>query len=670
VLSLNLNFNTNIQNKIFINMKKNNFLKATCTLILCGFVMMASAADIYLASSGNDTNDGLSPGTPVKTLSKALTICLEGDVINVMDMININEEPKSAGARTDIDVAGLDQNKALVVNNVRYTTWNTANGTMGIIPHARSISIVGIDKSSCGFDGNDVSCIIRQDHGGTGTATINYKNLTFKNGKSNDNSGGGAVYVRISNLIPGQAANFENCDFIANKSRIDKPGGAVTVLQQPGVVNFKNCRFAENIASKGAGLYLERGTVTIEDCIFEDHDLSVAVPLYLTQAFADQSVGAAIHCNVLSASQTAILKVSNTLFKNNKAGRNGGAFSTSESNAITAGTAIAHFTNCAFIDNKAVLGVGGAVYLNTIMTGPTQDVQFVNSTFKGNHSGLSTGGAIATFNMFTGSKISLINCTVSGNTVAGTNGSGGAGVRFLSASSAGTRIIKNCIIENNTAEDANMSSAADYADLGMEDIVNPETQAVSPSYVAGTTLIIEKSLIGTCINADFSTQFPNNLSNYVFELNGSIKNSYKAKLGTFNEEDYYFPLLASSEAIGYGNPAFLTSLTPPVYTDQVGRFRPAAACSAGAYEFNNATGLKNPENKQFSAYRNANNQLVVELNSGNSGNITVHNMMGQIVVSQKINNSQTTIQKPMVSGAYVVVVTVDGQTSTQKVILN
>jgi hypothetical protein len=336
---------------------------------------MASAADIYLSSAGADTNDGLTPGTAVKTLSKAFTICLEGDVIHVMDMININEEPKTSGARTDIDVTGLDQAKVLVKDGVTYTTWNTANGTMGIIPHTRSITIQGTDKSSCGFDGNDASCIIRQDQGGTGTATIVYKNLTFKNGKSNDNSGGGAVYVRLSNLLAeGQAAIFENCDFIANKSRNDKPGGAVTVLQQPGVVNFKHCRFAENIASKGAGLYFERGTVTIDSCVFEDHDLSVEALPHLTSAFTLTSVGAAIHTNIASAGQTAILNVSNSLFKNNKAGRNGGAYSTSETNAITAGFTITKFTNCAFVDNSTATGVGGAVYLNTIMTGATQDI--------------------------------------------------------------------------------------------------------------------------------------------------------------------------------------------------------------------------------------------------------------------------------------------------------
>lgn len=654
-------------------MKHRNFLKAVFTLVLCASISTTFAADIYLSGAGADTNDGLSTGTAVKTLSKAFTICLEGDVIHVMDMININQEPTKTTARTDIDVTAVDATKILTVNGVTYTTWNAGSGTVGIIPHTRSITIVGDDKASCGFDGNDVSCIIRQDHGGSGVATITYKNLTFKNGKSADNSGGGAVYVRLSNTAAtGQAANFVNCDFIANKSKNDKPGGAFSVIQYPSVVNFKHCRFAENIASKGAALYFERGTVSIDSCVFENHDLSVEALPHLTSAFALTSVGAAIHTNVAAGGGIATLDVKNTLFKNNKAGANGGAFSTSETNAITAGATNAKFTNCAFVDNTSGTGVGGAVYLNTIMTGPSQDILFVNSTFKGNQTGASTGGAIGVSNMHASSKFGLINCTVSGNKVSGTTGAGGAGVRFLSTSSAGTRTIKNSILENNTAVDANMSSAADYADLGMEDIVNVDL-TTAPSYVAGTTLIIEKSLIGSCKNANFDTEFPLNKTNYAFELNGSIVNSFKAKLGVFDEEKNYFPLLATSEAIGYGNSTFLSSLTPAVTTDQIGRNRPAVNCSAGAYEFETvAAGLKNTVNNSILVYKNANNQITVKntAESTNSGTITVCNMVGQVITSAPINGSITTINKSLRAGAYLVMVAIDGNVSTKKVILN
>lgn len=653
-------------------MKHKNFFKTAFTLIMCGSISLASAADLYLSNSGLDTNDGLSAGTPVKTLSKAFTIALEGDVIHVMNMININEEPKTAStSRTDIDLTRIDATKKIEPNGILYTTWNLTDGKMGILPPAISLTLIGDDKASCGFDGNDASCIIRQDHGGTGTATINYKNLTFKNGKTTDNSGGAAVYVRLSNtLATGQAANFENCDFIANKSKNDKPGGAVTVLQQPGVVNFKHCRFAENIASKGAAIYFERGTISIDSCLFENHDLTVASD-HLTGTFPATSVGAAIHCNLASAGQTVILDVKNTLFKNNKSGANGGAFSTSETNPLTvlSGTQNIKFTNCAFVNNTAGTGLGGAAYIHNVNVGTTQDISFINTTFNGNIAGANTAGAIAVNSLLVNSKFNLINCTVSGNKVSGTTGAGGAGIRLKSGSAAGVRKIQNCIIENNTAVDANMASAADYADLGMEDIVNVDL-TTAPSYVAGTTLIIEKSLIGKCDNVDFSTQFPLNNSNYVFELNGSIANSYVAKLGVFDEEKNYFPLLTGSAAIGYGNATYLSGLTPAVMTDQIGRNRPAVNISAGAYEFETVSGLKNTVNNSIVVYKNANNQLIVKNNADNAGNITVCNMMGQVVATAQLTGAVTTINKNIKAGAYLVMVAIDGNVSTKKVILN
>ena len=632
---------------------------------MCGSITLASAADIYLASTGADTNDGLTPGTAVKTLSKAFTICLEGDVIHVMDMININEEPKKSTGRTDIDLEGDDALKVLTENGVTYTTWNAGNGTVGIIPHTRSITVVGDDKASCGFDGNGTSTIIRQDQS-SGTHSTTYKNLTFKNGKTTDNSGGGAVYVRQSGWSTTSiVVNFENCDFINNSSKTDKPGGAVSIL--PAAVNFKHCRFAENIASKGAGLYVERGLVTLDSCVFEDHDLTVE-SASLTAAAIPNSNGAALMVNLLSSGQTLQLDVKNTLFKNNKA-TNGGAFSTGESNAITAGSTNVKFTNCAFVGNSAVTGTGGAAFINNIYTGPTADFYFVNTTFNDNLSGTNNGGALFAKSIITGS-LNLINCTVSGNKVAGTTGAGGAGVRFGMGSATATRKILNTILENNTAVDANSASAVDYADLGMENIVDPTTLAETPSYVAGTTLIIEKSLIGKCDNPDFSTQFPNNLSNYVFELNGSIVNSYKAKLGEFDEEENYFPLLAGSEAIGYGNSSYLVYLTPSVTTDQIGRNRPATTCSAGAYEYETVSGVKRIENSSIVVFRNANNQIVVNNASetAGAGTITVCNMMGQVVAKAAMTGSTTTMNATMNAGTYVVIVNADGKISTQKVV--
>ncbi|NDP20508.1 MAG: T9SS type A sorting domain-containing protein [Paludibacter sp.] len=653
-------------------MKHNFLLKAVFTLIMCGSITLASAVDIYVSNgSGDDTKDGLSSSNAVKTISRAFTISSVGDVIHVMDMININQEPTKAGARADINIAGTS---LFSPTGVVYNTWNVG-GNLGIIPLTRSITIVGDDKASCGFDGNNTSCLIRQDlsalganNGGPGVpdiTVITYKNLTFKNGKSNDSSGGGGVYLRGGFPIVFTSAYFENCDFLTNTGNQGttlKTGGGL--FMKHGQLSLKKCRFAENMASKGAGMYLEGGNTTIDSCLFENHDLSAVA-----------SSNAAAILTTMGAAGTIInLDVKNTVFKNNKSASYGGAFVSTETNptVATTGSSNIKFTNCAFVDNVCGTSLGGAAYVSNINVGTTQDVSFVNTTFYNNQTGANTAGAIAVNSLLVNSKFNLINCTVSGNKVTGVTGAGGAGVRFLKGSSAGTRTIKNSILENNVAVDANMTAMSDYADLGMEINVDPGTFVETPSYTAGTNLIIEKSIIGFCQNADFATQFPMNNVNYVFDLNGSIANSYVAKLGVFNEEMNYFPLMTGSPAIAYGNSTFLSSLTPAVTTDQIGRNRPAVNCSAGAYEFATISGLNYTVNNSITVYKNANNQITVKNNAEttNVGTITVCNMVGQIITSAPLNGSVTTINKQLTSGIYLVLVNINGNVSTKKVMLN
>ena len=412
---------------------------------------------------------------------------------------------------------------------------------------------------------------------------------------------------------------------------------------------------------------MQAGNVTIDSCVFENNDLSLNA----------LSVGGAIYAYPTSTTSGPLnLDVKNSLFKNNKAENQGGAVFIGETVAQASNN---KFTNCAFVDNSTVnatitgtAGMGGVVYVNNTIAGAVSNSAFINSTFKGNQAGATTGGVITVNSLLAGSKFDLINCTLSGNKVSGTTGATGAGVRLLKGAAAGVCKIQNCIIENNTAVDANVANEADYADLGIEEVVDPVTLVATPSYTAGTSLIIDKSIIGSCKNIDFATQFPTNNVNYVFAKDGDITKSFVAKLGVFDTEKNYFPLLAGSPAIGYGNATYLSGLTPAVTTDQIGRNRPAVSCSAGAYEFETISGLRNTVNNSIVVYKNANNQITVKntAESTNIGTITVCNMVGQVITSAPMNGSITTINKSLRAGAYIVLVTIDGNVSTKKVIMN
>lgn len=78
---------------------KNELLRnLLITTLFCSSGSFLSATDLYLSSTGNDANDGLSAETPVKTLSRVFTIAESGDEIHVLDFIDISAEPRRRAA--------------------------------------------------------------------------------------------------------------------------------------------------------------------------------------------------------------------------------------------------------------------------------------------------------------------------------------------------------------------------------------------------------------------------------------------------------------------------------------------------------------------------------------------------------------------------------------------
>lgn len=539
-------------------MKKTLYFKLACIAMLTSFSFDIFADDIYLSNAGSDTNSGAS-GSPVKTLSKAISIAAPNDVIHVMNFIDITAEPSKTGARTDIALGGTS---TYTTGGVTYNTWNV-NGTLGIITLSKPLTIIGDDKTTCGFDGKNATCLIRQD-GITTANLISYQNLTFKNGKSADGSGGGGMYIRSAK------ASFSNCEFSGNASGGTSnvnPGGAVTIITS--TTTFNNTRFASNIAKLGCGINAQSGTITLDGCTIENNDATSVA----------SSAGGGIYAANVSGGAILNLDVKNTLFKNNKVASNGGALYYSDAAAFAS---TLKFTNCAFISNQVSTSYGGGAYIDNKTASATLNLSFINTTFYDNLVGGTSGGAMFVNSALTGSNINLINCTVTGNKVTGVSGGAGAGIRMLSATTASIRRIYNCIIENNVGTTEDMSVVNNYADFVIQ----------SDAYTAGTSLIIDKSFIAKSTNANFSSDFgASNMVNYIAVTNGSIANSFKAQFGTFDATYNCFPLLSGSPAIGYGLASYLNTLTPAVSTDQRGytRIFAGGVCDAGAYELNGLT---------------------------------------------------------------------------------
>jgi len=540
-------------------MKTTTFIKITLILLLYGVTSYSSAADLYLSSTvGSDINDGTT-GYPVATLSKALTIAQANDVIHVSGFIDMTLEPFNTTASYKPAVTGTN---SITVNGVTYNTWNysgtgtQANAVYGVFTLSRAITIIGDDKTTCGFDGKNTTCLIRQDNS---TGQIKYQNLTFKNGKSADLSGGGAMYIRGTN------ASLTNCEFTTNASGGTgnvNPGGAITVVT--GTALITSCRFAENVAKFGAGLSVQTGSVTLDGCTFENNDVSGIA----------SSNGAAIYLKTPVSGAAMNIDVKNSVFRNNKTAGDGGAICCTDGAAFAT---TAKFTNCAIISNTSAINGGGvAIYNSTV--GATLNLSFINTTFSGNTAGSNLGGAIFGYSALTGSSINLINCTITENKVTGTSGGGGAGVRYTNATVNSVRTIYNTIIENNTGTTEDMTTNINnYIDFSVQ----------GDAYTAGSTLIIDKSYIAKGAGTNFSTLFSgNNTVNYAAVVNGNIANSFLAKLGTFNSTYNCYPLQSGSPAIDYGNSSYLSSLSPSVTTDQVGNTRQFTnnKCDAGAVE--------------------------------------------------------------------------------------
>ncbi|MEM0896553.1 MAG: right-handed parallel beta-helix repeat-containing protein [Verrucomicrobiota bacterium] len=299
---------------------------------------------------------------------------------------------------------------------------------------------------------------------------------------SSDQSQGGGIHISAGRPV---IANVQFTDNFATN-------GGAAYLEMESRATFNDCRFTDNQAVDGAGLYVTNSDPTIEDGVIEDNIATTGGSLYLFQADPqvidgfiidnDAEVGPAAHirqqssptflrCNISSNSASAFgggITISesasphfdactisnnsgpdagavrlyigaqptfkNTTFFQNNSRDNGGAVRIEpvSGDGLPMTTT---FENCLFIRNKATTPEGGrrggAIY--SFATGNT--THLTNCRFVGNEAG--SGGCIATILATT----NVTNCAFSGNAA-----SFGAGVFQQS----GVSTITNCSFTGNT----------------------------------------------------------------------------------------------------------------------------------------------------------------------------------------------------------------------------
>ena len=204
-------------------MKKLTFFKWTFSLIFICSINFVSAKNLYLSTTGIDTNDGLTEYTSVATLSNAYQKAEAGDTIKVSGIIDFSTDP----TLTSTPKAGL------VIDKV--------------------ITIEGTSKTTDGFDGKQLTRFFQLNV----WAALTLNNLQLKNGTYNALQGGGAIYINCGGLIcendlfDGNSVSYTN----PSNSNKEATGGVIKVDMTTGLT-FKNSIFSNNSGNIAGVLYV------------------------------------------------------------------------------------------------------------------------------------------------------------------------------------------------------------------------------------------------------------------------------------------------------------------------------------------------------------------------------------------------------------------------------
>ncbi len=206
-----------------------------------------------------------------------------------------------------------------------------------------------------------------------------------------DDRGGGL-------FVSGSDATVSNCVFVDNIAAL--VGGGVAV--NAGTVTFDNCHFEQDQAKIGGGAYVTQATTTFTDCTFLGNEATL-----------DTGGG------MRSSNSTTTL--TRCTFEGNTAIKGGGVTHSGGSMTIVASE---------LVDNMADPGLGGglAIFAGTVDARDT--------IFNGNSAG-SAGGAIYAG---AGTSLTLVNATVVNNQ---------SGISGEVIFGGGTKTVRSSIVWNN-----------------------------------------------------------------------------------------------------------------------------------------------------------------------------------------------------------------------------
>ena len=438
--------------------------------LIIDVVAKQAAADIWVATTGSDDNDG-SQANPVATIAKAIELAGDGYTIHIADGNYVNDK------------------------------------TLSI---SKSLTLEG--SANTVIDGN-ASKIMEV----TADATVVLTNLSFTNGNA-------ALVGAISNE---GKLTISNSNFYSNKAT----GNSGTIITNKNKLNINNSKFYQNSAGKGVVNNQNDALLVIDNSEFYNNDMtsfsnSYGI-VYTTSAnatisntvFRNNAVkyGGAIWATKSSDATIGIVNIINSTFESNSAntGQGGALF-------VSGGECI--IKESMFINNKAnpgkfTGGQGGAIY--TSLNG---NVSVTDSVFKNNQAKL---GAALYLNGGSNSIISysvLLNNTAEGD-YAISNAESASGVATVNYNWWGTNSPKNLVPSTVTLNNWVIMSA-DSTTVTDAEIGDVKTISVNFNKYSSFGAIKDLSKPLPAIDVEFSAVNGTLTSNLVSTVDGVASVTY------------------------------------------------------------------------------------------------------------------------------------------------
>ena len=433
-------------------------------------VAKQAAADIWVATTGSDDNDG-SQANPVATIAKAIELAGDGYTIHIADGNYVNDKTLSisksltleGSANTVIDgnaskIMEVTADATVVLTNLSFTNGNAA--LVGAISNEGKLTI-----SNSNFYSNKAT-------GNSGTIITNKNKLNINNSKFYQNSAGKGVVNNQNNAL----LVIDNSEFYNNN-----------------MTSFSN--------SYGI-VYTTSANATISNTVFRNNAVKYGGAIYATKS-SDATIG--------------IVNIINSTFEGNSAntGQGGALF-------VSGGECI--IKESMFINNKANPGKfsggqGGAIY--TSLNG---NVSVTDSVFKNNQAKL---GAALYLNGGSNSTISysvLLNNTAEGDYVI-SNVESASGVATVNYNWWGTNFPKNLVPSTVTLNNWVIMSA-DPTTVTDAEIGDVKTISVNFNKYSSFDTINDLSKPLPAIDVEFSAVNGTLASNLVSTVNGVAAVSY------------------------------------------------------------------------------------------------------------------------------------------------